>query len=85
MSETAPVIADLLAKINELETLDDVARITRVRALSRTVPTAFQAFADELTYELTRVDSNATIAARLGVSVGSVEVAITRHRKRIAD
>jgi uncharacterized membrane protein len=86
MSPTEPPsLAALRKHLGKIDKLDDVSRITSLRSLAVDVQATLQAIADDLTYELTQIDSNATVAARLGISVKGVEMAITRYRRRHPD
>lgn len=81
-AHTMTTVAELAAAIEELDQLDDVARVAAARRLALSMPKHLAAIADETTYAITREVSQPVVAERLGVTVKQVERAVTRHRAR---
>ncbi len=79
---TAPVsLDDVIAALTELDQLDDCARSAAARRLGQSIPAVLRAYADAAVFAATRTETRPTIAARMGLSLNTIDQAITRHRK----
>ncbi|BAL85477.1 hypothetical protein AMIS_2570 [Actinoplanes missouriensis 431] len=75
-------VAGLLTALQTLESLPPLERVRAARALSDRAKTALAAVGDAAVVEALSGSSYTAVASELGVSVATVNKAVTRHNAR---
>ena len=83
MADPIP-LDELQARMRRLAELDEVERWREAKELIQVSKASLQMFRDEVIVELTRDHTYEDVAKRFGISVKTVEAAVTRFNKRHA-